>query len=117
MNRREAFMRRRQQVTRQRMVVATITLLVVFCGTLLGSSMASVRSEASAEHGSIKYYTSIQIEQGDTLWSIADTYLTAGYATVQDYIDEVKELNHLGPDEIHSGQYLTIPYYSDEFLD
>lgn len=117
MSRREEFMRRRQQVTRQRMVVAVLTLLVVFCGTLLGSSMASVRSEASIEHGAIKYYTSIQIEQGDTLWSIADIYRTADYSTVQDYIDEVKELNHLGPDEIHSGQYLTIPYYSGEFLD
>lgn len=117
MNRREAIMRRRRQVTRQRIVVAVLTLLVVFCGALLGSSMASGRSEASAEHRTIKYYTSIQIEQGDTLWSIADTYRTGDYSTVQDYIDEVKELNQLGLDEIHSGQYLTIPYYSGEFLD
>ena len=79
--------------------------------------LASGRSTASKDHPSYKYYTSIQIEKGDTLWSIADTYMTSEYDSIQDYIREIKELNHLGPDDIHAGQYLTIPYYSGEFLE
>ena len=29
-----------------------------------------------------------------------------------EYINEVKKLNHLGEDTIHSGQHIVIPYYS-----
>ena len=117
MSRREAAMRRKQQIVYQRIAVVVLTALVIFFGVLLGSSiMASGKSTASEEHPSFKYYTSIQIEKGDTLWSIADTYITSEYDSIQDYIDEVKELNHLGPDDIHAGQYLTIPYYSGDFL-
>ncbi len=98
--------------------VLVLTALIILCGVLLGSSiMASGRSTASKDHPSYKYYTSIQIEKGDTLWSIADTYMTSEYDSIQDYIREIKELNHLGPDDIHAGQYLTIPYYSGEFLE
>lgn len=64
-----------------------------------------------------KYYTSIEIESGDTLWSIAEQFRTAEYISVQDYIKEVKEINGLSGDSITSGCYLIIPYYADEPLE
>ena len=116
MSRREMVIRRRQQVMYQRIVVVILTVCIIICGVLLGSSiMASGHSKASNEQVSFKYYTSIEIEPGDTLWSIASEHISVEYDSIQEYIDEVKELNQLGPDEIHSGQYLTIPYYSGEF--
>ena len=116
MSRREMAVRRRQKVMYQRIAIVVLTTCVIIGGVLLGSSiMASGRSEASDDHTAFKYYTSIQIEHGDTLWSIASTHMSPEYDTIQDYIAEVKELNQLGPDDIHSGQYLTIPYYSSEF--
>lgn len=116
MRRRETEAKRRQQVMYQRAAVIILTAGIILCGVLLGSSiMASGKSRASDEMVSFKYYTSIQIEQGDTLWSIASDYMSPEYDSIQEYIAEVKELNQLGPDDIHSGQYLTIPYYSSEF--
>lgn len=116
MRRRETAAKRRQQVMYQRAAVIILTAGIILCGVLLGSSiMASGKSRASDEMVSFKYYTSIQIEQGDTLWSIASDYMSPEYDSIQEYIAEVKELNQLGPDDIHSGQYLTIPYYSSEF--
>lgn len=117
MNRREmAVTRRKQQVMRQRMVLIILTVCVILAGVIFGSSiLASGHSKASTSHASFKYYTSIQIEQGDTLWSIANTHMTPEYKNINTYITEVKELNQLGPDDIHAGQYLMIPYYSGEF--
>ena len=116
MSRREKMLQRRQQVMRQRALVIAVTLSVIVCGVFVGSSiMASGRSKASDAHTSFKYYTSIEIEQGDSLWAIACTYMGQEYDSVQDYIHEVKVLNNLKSDDIHSGQYLTIPYYSSEF--
>ena len=115
-SRREAAIRRKQQVLHQRIVVMVLTICIILCGVLIGSGiMAAGKSKASEKNASFKYYTSIEIEQGDTLWSIASEYISAEYDSIQDYIEEVKELNQLGPDDIHAGQYLMIPYYSSEF--
>lgn len=114
--RREMIIRRKRQALCQRIAVVILTLCIILCGVILGSSIMSAgKSRASEESASFKYYTSIEIHQGDTLWSIACDYMGTEYDSIQDYIDEVKELNQLGPDDIHAGQYLMIPYYSNEF--
>lgn len=62
-----------------------------------------------------KYYTSIEIQHGDSLWSIAETYVSDEYDSIQDYIDEIKEINHIDGDTITQGSYICIPYYATEF--
>jgi hypothetical protein len=68
---------------------------------------------AHSDHENTKYYTTIQIEAGDTLWGIADAYITPEYASLQDYIDEVQSINHISENEITAGCYITIPYYAE----
>ena len=58
-----------------------------------------------------KYYTSITIEPGDSLWSIACTYIDGHYSTVQEYIDELKVINDLKSDTIHAYEHLLVSYY------
>ena len=58
-----------------------------------------------------KYYKSIEITDGDTLWSIAKENMSEEYDSVYAYIEEVMEMNNLESDQIHSGQYLTVAYY------
>ena len=96
--------------------VLAATLLLLIVTVFLGSSMLEVaRSTAADEAGSYKYYTSIEIMSGDTLWTIADRYMSLEYTDPRDYIEEVMELNGLADDKIHAGQYIMIPYYSTEF--
>ena len=76
----------------------------------------SIRTEAAPSEIRSKYYTSIRIEQGDTLWGIADRYMTDEYKDRDAYIREVCEMNLISEDEIHAGQYLTVPYYAAEPL-
>ncbi len=61
-----------------------------------------------------KYYTSVQIGQGDSLWEIAEEYCPDS-ASVRDYVKELKSINRLKSDEIQAGSYLTVVYYSDEY--
>ncbi|MCU6761244.1 Cell division suppressor protein YneA [uncultured Roseburia sp.] len=90
-----------------------ITFSVIIAGILLGSSILnSSRTNAATEYQEELYYKSIEVKEGDTLWSIADTYMCEEFDNKQDYIDEIKSINHLTDDTIHSGSYLTIPYYS-----
>jgi cell division protein YceG involved in septum cleavage len=85
-------------------------LVFILCVFLL-SCLFVLKSNASQEYETYKYYTSIQIQEGDTLWSIADTYHSNMALSRTDYIQEIIELNHIDADNIHAGNYLIIPYY------
>ena len=59
-----------------------------------------------------KYYTSIKITSGDTLWSIAEENRPATVSTTK-YIKDLKIMNNLTSDTIHEGNYLTIYYFKE----
>ena len=46
------------------------------------------------------------------MWSIAKEHMGDEYDTVDDYIDEVCETNHIYDRQITDGMYLVIPYYT-----
>ena len=76
----------------------------------------TIRAQAADETSAYKYYTSIQITPGQTLNDIAGIYMTDDYKDTSAYIEEVCMINHIFPDDIHEGEYLTVPYYSAEYL-
>ncbi len=84
--------------------------MILISAIIISINVVSV--EAVEEQPADKFYTSIQIEPGQTLWNIADTYYTDDYEDYNDYIDEVISLNHLSDSAIHAGQYLVVPYYA-----
>lgn len=94
-------------------------ILFIFGGILISVIIGfilfgTIRTEAAPSDVTYKYYTSVSIQSGDTLWSIAKEYQTAECGDLTDYIEEICTLNHITDDSIHAGQYLTIPYYSTE---
>ena len=60
-----------------------------------------------------KYYTEVRVERGDTLWSIADRFMTEEYISRKAYVHEVQKINNLGC-ELQYGQRILVPYYSDD---
>lgn len=59
-----------------------------------------------------RYYTDIEIEKGDTLWSIAKTYNQHSGMEIREYIREVKQMNGMISDSIKAGDSLTIVYFA-----
>lgn len=55
----------------------------------------------------IEAYEQIDIEHGDTLWSLAENYRVK--MDKQDWIALVKKVNHLQNENIVSGQRLLVP--------
>ena len=53
-------------------------------------------------------YATVVVQPGDTLWAIASTR-TARSGDVQDTIDRIAEVNHLGGSPIVPGQRLRVP--------
>lgn len=94
-----------------------VGMLLAVAGMVLICTLSygSIESRANSE---FKYYTSVTVEAGDTLWEIADGYINYEYYKTKDsYISEVRSINHL--DEacsVMAGQTLILPYYSSEFV-
>ena len=113
--RRTTVKRRRQVYLKKLALLFTAVVLAAGLGIGFGSRMVDAHGnleESPVEH---KYYKSIQIESGDTLWEIAETYMNDDYDSIYEYIDEVKEINGLDSDCIQDSKYLTIAYYDTEF--
>lgn len=106
---------RRNQIVKRCLFFVT-TLLVVF---ILSVSYLSMTTKAAEENDKVayKYFKSVTVEYGDSLWTIADEYCDLSkYDAKQEYINEVARINHLSDGKILAGMSLIIPYYSYEFV-
>lgn len=90
-------------------------IVFLFLASAFLSNIVFTRIYAKEEYHPkyYKYYTSIEIQSGDTLWSIARRYANEEFISVPDYVDQLKYINHLTSDKIIEGHYLTIMYYSE----
>ncbi len=77
--------------------------------------MINAKASSQQETPVYKYYTSVTVEAGETLWDIAGIYMSDEFSSVQKYIDEVKSINHLTNNKIYAGEELIVPYYSYEY--
>ena len=99
---------------RRRTALLIFTVLLIAVLSILGFAFSS-KAQSDSEHLN-KYYKSISIEYGSTLYDIALEYSNSDVCTIEAYINEVRHINHLSEDDnIYSGQLLIVPYYSTEF--
>lgn len=110
----ESLRKREAVVRRQRSIFAIAIIIIVSLGILLGTSMNALASSEKDISSYNKYYVSIRVENGDTLWSIADEYVEGFNLSKSDYIAEVCQINEISENEIHAGDYIVVPYYSQD---
>ena len=96
--------------------LAMLILFVMVLSCFFGKTLVM----ASEEENDIKYeryYTDIEVKEGDTLWSIAKVYNKNSCLEIREYIRIVKQMNGMVSDRIDAGDYLTIVYFSDAPID
>ena len=108
----ESLKKRDVIVGRQKLLLVIAIILLVSLGILFGTSVNTLASSKVDIASYNKYYTSIRIEYGDTLWKIADEYINGFHISKEKYIEEICKLNNISEDEIHAGDYIVVPYYS-----
>lgn len=108
-------MLRLEKERRQRYIKVGITSMAIFAFILICLISGSIKTQAN---GGFKYYTSVTVEKGETLWSIADNFIDYEYYKDKNaYVAEVEKINHLDSEEmLLSGQILIVPYYSAEYI-
>ena len=87
-------------------VLFLAVLLFSLSFLVFGGTKAKAETEAVR-----KYYTSISVKQGDSLWSIAKSFAPA-YADIQAYVDELASINGIPQSSrLYPGRSLVVFYY------
>lgn len=106
---------RRQREIRNKIIYTILTLGIVLVAVL---SLHSITSQAQDENVEVtyKYFTNMEVEQGDSLWNIAQENINYNfYDSIQEYVDEVIDMNNLSDETIVAGQSIVIPYFSNNY--
>lgn len=85
-------------------IMVAIFLMVLF---VLPERTAS----AGNTTGGTYTITSVKIEEGDSLWSIANEYYTDEFSSISAYISEIKRMNGLSSDTLYIDSYILVPQY------
>ncbi len=95
---------KRNKIVSGAFLVLTVIALVLF---VFAASMQKV----SGQTEKTKTVTSVCIQRGDSLWSLAKEYYSDECGDFRDYLSEIRRTNNLPNDEITAGNYLLIPFY------
>lgn len=104
-------------------IPAVVALLTVILLTVFGSFVVQANGrfvsgndaqlEQQTEPERVKCYLVITVHSGDTLWGIAKKYITPEYSSINDYIDELRDINNIKQDKIISGTKIMVTYYKN----
>ncbi len=96
------------------------TAAMILCSMLLLVVMVSVMTTNASDDIAdprVKYYTSVKVEEGDSLWELSERFMSDEYGDRFAYVREVQQLNHLSDGQtLHEGAFLVFPYYSSELI-
>ncbi len=101
----------RKEIVRHRMLIILVGLLLsiflIFWG---GNRLLADQARASDAYETVTVYTSVYINPGDTLWDIADRYMSDYSSDQRACVEELRRLNHMNAEEeLKAGGYLLVP--------
>lgn len=110
----------RRRTLRQKAFISSAAKLLccaVLCTILFGGFYTSAHGNRSEEPVNFKYYKSITVESGDSLWSLAEEYLPDDYDSIDEYVDALMIINNLDHDHIQYGDKIIIAYNDTTYLE
>ena len=91
-----------------RIIHAILAAVLLIAVTGIGGRMIIANASVKEGQNALeRYYTSITIEDCDTLWDIEARYNT-GAENKEQYIRSIMQMNHMSSDILYSGQNLII---------
>ena len=95
---------------KSKMIFGVIIFVALFvAGSIFVSSTVGASSIEKK-----KLLMRVDINYGDTLWSIAEEYAyDNGYTSYEEFIDDVKDINNISGDYIRAGGCLSVPFYEE----
>ncbi len=107
----ESKKRRNRELQRSVLILILALLLIVTTALLFfGTKSQAAESRPSA----VKCYESVQVASGETLYSIAEDHYSPQFKSVDRMVSEIMSINNMDNDQVVSGLYIIVPYYSGD---
>lgn len=103
----------RRTCRRRRKTTAILPLFAVAAILLFGIAALLLIPPKKAKAKDSLYEThlvSVRVEQGDSLWKIAERYYCSEKESIPEFVTRIKKANHLESDTIYPDTYLLIQY-------
>lgn len=110
---RQEHLKRRCRAARRRRVRTAVIAIAILSVICIFSANAII-SEAGVSPGAAytKQYTKVIVEQGETVWSIAEAYASENIHSHAELIEEIGFINGLNDAyDIWEDEILIVPYY------
>ena len=92
----------------RRLFLCVLILCSALAVLFFGIRSVSAKTTRTVE----RTYASIEIQEGDTLWGLAERYGGSVPVSRQVYMEDVRRLNHLSDDALIAGANLVLPVYT-----
>ena len=111
LKRQTSIRKRKQEKLNRILILCGAAIILLFClfFCIIQFSNGNVAT-THASDSNIVSYVSIEVVNGDNLWTISKENKASSMSTKQ-YMDEIIQLNQLSSNELQSGKYLLIPIY------
>ncbi len=102
--------RTRKHVQKVGLAIMSFSMLAIILSFLVMIRPGSV--EASDRTEIVKDYVYVEIEEGDSLWSVAQKYMSEQFSSMDGLMDEIKEINGFRKDTVlKPGNQIMVPCY------
>lgn len=106
--------KRRREVYLKKLSFMFVTLILVLCFSIIaGKRLVDAHDDSQNIVNDQRFYKSIEIQSGDTLWGIASEYTDGTPREISRYVGTLMKINGLATDQIQEGQYLMVVYYGN----
>lgn len=107
--------RREKQLRRRIITTLVMASVIIFLVMFISFSFMSDAS-ANKDHEQYRYYSSVTVTAGDSVWSIANEYMDPlHYRSVKALVNDIASVNRISSDaKLVAGSQIIVPYYSDE---
>lgn len=101
--------RQKNRIFLQRLAITAFAVILVILGICLFAPSAKAKAENDSPY--VQHIVSVRVVENDSLWKIAERFYCSEKESIRDFVDDIKEINHLDGDTIYPDTYLAIPYY------
>ncbi|WP_049945642.1 LysM peptidoglycan-binding domain-containing protein [Butyrivibrio sp. LC3010] len=106
---------RREVIIKRRIITFCIMASIILSLFIILSFSFNSDASANSDNEQFRYYTSVSVTSGDSVWSIAEEYMDElHYRNTREYVTDIAHINRISPDsKLRAGTNLIIPYYSE----
>ena len=96
---------------KRKIIIVTVLAFIIITTSLIVNATSNPNREVKQI---TKEYITITINRDDTLWSIAEIYMSDNYYNFNTYIKEIESINNINRDRIYAGEKIIIPVINDK---